>query len=99
MTKKARPAGLADGPRTDHRAVSGEAVAVHGPVGETVAQRADRFERDAMQHLNRLYAAALRMTRDPADAEDLVQDTYVKAHAHSTGSVRIRTSGPGSTAS
>jgi RNA polymerase sigma-70 factor (ECF subfamily) len=81
MTKKARPAGLADGPRTDHRAVSGDAVAGHGgPVDETDAQRADRFERDAMQHLNRLYAAALRMTRNPTDAEDLVQDTYVKAH-------------------
>ena len=46
---------------------------------ETDDQRAARFERDAMVYLDQLYAAALRMTRNPADAEDLVQDTYVKA--------------------
>ncbi|NUS72462.1 MAG: sigma-70 family RNA polymerase sigma factor [Corynebacteriales bacterium] len=40
-----------------------------------------RFERDALQYLDQLYAAGLRMTRNPADAEDLVQETYVKAFA------------------
>ena len=39
-------------------------------------QRAARFERDAMPLLDQLYSAALRMTRNPADAEDLVQETY-----------------------
>lgn len=39
------------------------------------------FETEALSHLDRLYAAALRMTRNPADAEDLVQDTYAKAFA------------------
>ncbi|MGW0629162.1 sigma-70 family RNA polymerase sigma factor [Streptomyces sp. NPDC002758] len=29
-----------------------------------------------------MYSAALRMTRNPADAEDLVQETYAKAYAH-----------------
>ncbi|WP_372504141.1 sigma-70 family RNA polymerase sigma factor [Actinokineospora diospyrosa] len=48
---------------------------------ETPAVRADRFERDAMPLLDQLYAAALRMTRNPADAEDLVQETYLKAFA------------------
>ncbi len=48
---------------------------------ETPDERAARFERDAMQYLDQLYGAALRMTRNPADAEDLVQDTYVKAFA------------------
>lgn len=40
-----------------------------------------RFERDAVPYLDQLYAAALRMTRNPADAEDLVQDTYARAYA------------------
>jgi RNA polymerase sigma-70 factor (ECF subfamily) len=34
----------------------------------------------AMQHMPGLYSAALRMTRNPADAEDLVQETYLKAY-------------------
>jgi RNA polymerase sigma-70 factor (ECF subfamily) len=38
-----------------------------------------RFEREAVPYLDQIYAAALRMTRRPADAEDLVQDTYAKA--------------------
>ena len=46
---------------------------------ETDEQRAERFERDAMVHLDQLYGAALRMTRNPADAEDVVQETYAKA--------------------
>jgi RNA polymerase sigma-70 factor (ECF subfamily) len=51
------------------------------PTDETPAERAARFERDAMPLLDQLYAAALRMTRNPADAEDLVQETYLKAYA------------------
>jgi RNA polymerase sigma-70 factor (ECF subfamily) len=39
----------------------------------------DRFERDVLPLLPSLYGAALRMTRNPADAEDLVQDTYLRA--------------------
>ena len=41
------------------------------------AQR--EFEADALQYMDTLYAHALRLTRSPADAEDLVQDTFVKA--------------------
>lgn len=48
---------------------------------ETKAEQAARFERDAMPFLDQLYAAAMRMTRNPSDAEDLVQDTYAKAFA------------------
>jgi len=39
----------------------------------------ERFERDVLPLLPSLYGAALRMTRNPADAEDLVQDTYLRA--------------------
>ena len=45
------------------------------------AQRQQRFERDALPFLDQLYAAAMRMTRNPADAEDLVQETFLKAFA------------------
>ena len=48
---------------------------------ETVEQRRARFERDALPFVDQLYAAAMRMTRNPTDAEDLVQETYVKAFA------------------
>jgi RNA polymerase sigma-70 factor (ECF subfamily) len=39
-----------------------------------------RFAEDAMPLMGSLYSAALRMTRNPADAEDLVQETYLKAY-------------------
>jgi RNA polymerase sigma-70 factor, ECF subfamily len=51
------------------------------PTQETSEQRKSRFERDALPFLDQLYAAAMRMTRNPADAEDLVQETFVKAFA------------------
>jgi len=40
----------------------------------------NNFESLALAHMDGLYASALRMTRNAADAEDLVQDTYVKAY-------------------
>ncbi len=48
---------------------------------ESTAARNARFERDALTFLDQMYSAALRMTRNPADAEDLVQETYAKAYA------------------
>ena len=43
---------------------------------------ADRseFTQEAMQHAGQLYTAALRMTRNRSDAEDLVQETYLRAY-------------------
>jgi RNA polymerase sigma-70 factor, ECF subfamily len=52
-----------------------------GPVPETPGQRAARFERDALPYREQLYPAALRMTGNPADAEDLVQETFTRAYA------------------
>ena len=40
----------------------------------------ETFEQDALQYSRQLYSAALRMARNPADAEDLVQETYLKAY-------------------
>jgi len=52
-----------------------------GVSAESTAERSARFERDALEFLDQMYSAALRMTRNPADAEDLVQETYAKAYA------------------
>jgi len=41
--------------------------------------RADAFEAEALAAIDSLYRTAVRLMRDPADAEDLVQDTYLKA--------------------
>jgi RNA polymerase sigma-70 factor (ECF subfamily) len=51
------------------------------PQEETPEERRARFEADALQYVDQLYSAALRMTRNPADAEDLVQEAFAKAFA------------------
>lgn len=64
---------------------AGETVAADGtgqPLDtavESTDERRIRFERDAMQYVDQLYSAAMRMARNPADAEDLVQEAYTKA--------------------
>ncbi|MCW2503437.1 MAG: polymerase subunit sigma-24 [Actinomycetia bacterium] len=81
----AAPVSRPEGPGVSSR--NGAATAAPGRTGdllatqETAEQRNQRFERDALPFLDQLYAAALRMTRNPADAEDLVQETFVKAYA------------------
>jgi RNA polymerase sigma-70 factor (ECF subfamily) len=51
------------------------------PIDPEVARELlERFERDAIPLLDQIYAGALRMTRNPADAQDLVQETYAKAY-------------------
>ena len=47
---------------------------------ETETDRDLRFERDALPYLDALYAGAMRFTSNPAEAEDLVQDTMLKAY-------------------
>ena len=43
-----------------------------------------QFEAEALGYIDNLYGAALRLTRNASDAEDLVQDTYVKAFRSAT---------------
>jgi RNA polymerase sigma-70 factor (ECF subfamily) len=45
----------------------------------------ERFERDVLPLLPNLYAAALRLTRNPSDAEDLLQETYLRAYRGFSG--------------
>jgi RNA polymerase sigma-70 factor, ECF subfamily len=47
----------------------------------TDAQRREQFEAHALPYLDQLYSAALRYTRNPTDAEDLVQEAFAKAYA------------------
>jgi len=47
--------------------------------GVPAEERESFFEREVMQHLDALYRTALRMTRNPQDAEDLVQETMLRA--------------------
>ncbi len=48
---------------------------------ESEGSRRARFERDALEYVDQLYSAAMRMTRNPPDAEDLVQEAYTKAYS------------------
>lgn len=70
------------------RELSGEELAdaigeetFRASAAESEDSRRERFERDALGYLDQMYSAALRMTRNPADAEDLLQETFAKAYA------------------
>ena len=56
----------------------GAASPVRRELGD--AERRARFEAEVLPHLDRLYSAALRYTRDATDAEDLVQESVAKAY-------------------
>ncbi|HWS58517.1 MAG TPA: sigma-70 family RNA polymerase sigma factor [Actinotalea sp.] len=77
---------LLDPPRTDAQVTGLGSWAMsedthRAPEAEDTAARAARFEAEALVYVDQLYSAALRMTRNPADAEDLVQETIAKAFA------------------
>jgi RNA polymerase sigma-70 factor (ECF subfamily) len=75
--------GAAAGPRQPPASVQPFPAAPEGVASlpETREQRSARFGRDVLPYLDQLYAAAVPMTRNPADAEDLVQETFAKAYA------------------
>ena len=50
------------------------------PAGESEEERRQRFSDSAIPLLDTIYAGALRLTRNPADAEDLVQETFLRAY-------------------
>ena len=64
-------------------------VGVDFAVGKRIGKR---FERDAIPMLDVLYGAARRLTRSRTDAEDLVQDTMLRATLVFVSSAKIRTS-------
>ncbi|GAA4733331.1 RNA polymerase sigma factor SigR [Nocardioides endophyticus] len=77
-----RPTGLLWEAMTDPIVTTPEVVEPPVDVAtESEADRSARFERDALPFLDQLYSAAMRMTRNPADAEDLVQETFAKAYS------------------
>ncbi|WP_423493793.1 sigma-70 family RNA polymerase sigma factor [Microbacterium esteraromaticum] len=66
----------ADGPDNAHSARLDLPV-----MDDTASDDARRdFQEQAIPYMDQLYAAAMRMTRNPADAADLVQETFVKAY-------------------
>src|SRR5262252_2704790 len=67
--------------RTGTTSSEGVGPVPEAPVPETLEQRSERFEQDVLPYLDQLYSAAMRMTRNSADAEDLVQETFAKAYA------------------
>jgi RNA polymerase sigma-70 factor, ECF subfamily len=50
------------------------------PAAPTDEEKRASFEREALVHLDSLYRVALRLTRNPAEADDLVQETMLKAY-------------------
>ncbi|MFC4910861.1 sigma-70 family RNA polymerase sigma factor [Actinomadura gamaensis] len=52
------------------------------PMDDTFRHNVDRYERDVLPLVDPLYASAVRMTRNSADAEDLVQETLAKAYVN-----------------
>lgn len=76
VTLTADAPSVADAPSAAH------APSVHWRTmtDEAAAKRA-LFQEQALPYMDQLYGAAMRMTKNPADAADLVQETFVKAFA------------------
>jgi len=69
----------ATGTGTGTAGATGAVGSAASPEGSDDAELRERFERDVIPLIPSLYGAALRMTRNKADAEDLVQETYLRA--------------------
>jgi len=64
---------------TEPEATTPAVAKLEGPAKLEGAEKRDLFEAQALPFMDQLYAAAMRMTRNPSDAADLVQETFVKA--------------------
>ncbi len=60
--------------------VAADGGGTRAPADETPEERERRFADEAIPLLDVIYAGALRLTRNPADAEDLVQETFLRAY-------------------
>jgi RNA polymerase sigma-70 factor (ECF subfamily) len=82
MLIDARPSELSSVSMTTHDAETPVASEPEeaAPKGTQTADVRALFEEQALQYMDQLYAAAMRMTRNPADAADLVQETFIKAY-------------------
>jgi RNA polymerase sigma-70 factor, ECF subfamily len=72
----AAPDGAREGSGEPETGAPGSRV----PAGESEEERRQRFADTAIPLLDTIYAGALRLTRNPADAEDLVQETFLRAY-------------------
>ena len=66
---------------------------------QSAADRRAEIEQDVIPYMRQLYPVAFNLTRDPGDAEDLVQETMIKTYVPSINSSRAQTSEPGCTSS
>ena len=73
------PVMTADEPETTP--TDAETTATDAETTNDIRPIGELFEEQALPFIDQLYAAALRMTKNPADAQDLVQETFVKAFA------------------
>jgi RNA polymerase sigma-70 factor (ECF subfamily) len=64
----------------DHRAAATPASRSAWSDANASDQQRTRFEQEAIPYMRRLYPAALRLTRNHCDAEDLIQETFAKAY-------------------
>ncbi|MBN9612330.1 MAG: sigma-70 family RNA polymerase sigma factor, partial [Actinobacteria bacterium] len=71
---RAQTGGIASSIVTPSQQTSADAL-------ESRTELEARFTRDALPYLDQLYGAAMKMTRNPQDAQDLVQETFAKAFA------------------
>ena len=79
MVFRRRPFALASDapPVAGAGAAAADGVVRADPAGVRAGE--DAFTTDALSYIDSLYGTALRLTRRPQDAEDLVQETYLKA--------------------
>jgi RNA polymerase sigma-70 factor (ECF subfamily) len=74
-----RRAPTSAGPQAGNSSARAPATEVPAPESKAGDAPDDAFAREALSYIDSLYGTALRLTRRTADAEDLVQDTYLKA--------------------